>query len=297
MVIAVPTGVKIFNWLATLWRGNISFDTPMLWALGFIGVFTIGGLSGIFLAAFPVDWQLTQTYYVVAHIHYVLFGGSMFAIFGGLYYWWPKIFGRLLDEKLGKLHFWLVFIGFNLAFFPAAPARVAGDAAAHLHVPSGGSLGGLQHDLHDRRVHDGGRDARVRREHHQDRAIGAAGRERPVARRHARVVRDLAAAAVELRTRAVHHQRAAAARPAPAARAGAAAVTAGPWARLLAACAVGATGLAVVSGAAGWHTAHRVLAGLALPPLIGLLVLAWISIGACCRRRSPRSCSSASPRC
>jgi cytochrome c oxidase subunit 1 len=118
MIIAVPTGVKIFNWLATLWRGNISFDTPMLWVLGFIGVFTIGGLSGIFLAAFPVDWQLTQTYFVVAHIHYVLFGGSMFAIFGGLYYWWPKIFGRLLDEKLGRLHFWLVFIGFNLAFFP-----------------------------------------------------------------------------------------------------------------------------------------------------------------------------------
>ncbi len=118
MVIAVPTGVKIFNWLATLWRGNISFDTPMLWALGFIGLFTIGGLSGIFLAAFPVDWQLTQTYFVVAHIHYVLFGGSMFGIFAGLYYWWPKIFGRLLDESLGKLHFWLVFIGFNLTFMP-----------------------------------------------------------------------------------------------------------------------------------------------------------------------------------
>jgi cytochrome c oxidase subunit 1 len=118
MVIAIPTGVKIFNWLATLWRGNISFDTPMLWALGFIGLFTIGGLSGIFLAAFPVDWQLTQTYFVVAHIHYVLFGGSMFGIFAGLYYWWPKIFGRLLDEKLGKLHFWLVFIGFNLTFLP-----------------------------------------------------------------------------------------------------------------------------------------------------------------------------------
>jgi cytochrome c oxidase subunit I len=118
MIIAIPTGVKIFNWLATIWRGNISFDTPMLWALGFIALFTIGGLSGIFLAAFPVDWQLTQTYYVVAHIHYVLFGGSMFAIFGGLYYWWPKIFGRLLDERLGKLHFWLVFIGFNLAFMP-----------------------------------------------------------------------------------------------------------------------------------------------------------------------------------
>ena len=118
MVIAVPTGVKIFNWLATLWRGNISFDTPMLWAVGFIGVFTIGGLSGIFLAAFPVDWQLTDSYYVVAHLHYVLFGGSIFAIFGGLYYWWPKMFGRVLDEGLGKLHFWLVLIGFNLTFMP-----------------------------------------------------------------------------------------------------------------------------------------------------------------------------------
>ncbi|MDX6408272.1 MAG: cytochrome c oxidase subunit [Gaiellaceae bacterium] len=118
MVIAVPTGVKIFNWLATTWRGNLIFDTAMLWALGFIAVFTIGGLSGIFLAAFPVDWQLTDTYYVVAHMHYVLFGGSMFGIFAGLYYWWPKIFGRMLNERLGKAHFWLVFLGFNLTFFP-----------------------------------------------------------------------------------------------------------------------------------------------------------------------------------
>jgi cytochrome c oxidase subunit 1 len=118
MAVAVPTGVKIFNWLATLWRGSISFDTPMLWCLGFLGVFTVGGLSGIFLAAFPIDWQVTDTYFVVAHFHYVLFGGSIFAIFGGLYYWWPKMFGRILDERLGKVHFWLVFIGFNLTFFP-----------------------------------------------------------------------------------------------------------------------------------------------------------------------------------
>jgi cytochrome c oxidase subunit 1 len=118
MVIAVPTGVKIFNWIATTWRGNLIFDTAMLWALGFIAVFTIGGLSGIFLAAFPVDWQVTDTYYVVAHMHYVLFGGAVFGVFAGLFYWWPKIFGRLLDEPLGKAQFWLVFIGFNVTFFP-----------------------------------------------------------------------------------------------------------------------------------------------------------------------------------
>jgi cytochrome c oxidase subunit I len=118
MVIAVPTGIKIFNWLATLWRGNIRFDTAMLFALGFIATFTIGGISGIFVAAFPFDWQAHDTYFVVAHLHYVLFGGSIFAVFGGLYYWWPKMFGRVLGEKLGKWHFWLTFIGFNLAFFP-----------------------------------------------------------------------------------------------------------------------------------------------------------------------------------
>jgi cytochrome c oxidase subunit 1 len=118
MVIAVPTGVKIFNWIATTWRGNVSFDTAMLWALGFIAVFTIGGLSGIFLAAFPVDWQVTDTYYVVAHMHYVLFGGGVFGVFAALFYWWPKIFGKMLDEGLGKAQFWLVFIGFNITFFP-----------------------------------------------------------------------------------------------------------------------------------------------------------------------------------
>jgi cytochrome c oxidase subunit 1 len=118
MVIAVPTGVKIFNWIATTWRGNLIFDTAMLWALGFIAVFTIGGLSGVFLAAFPVDWQVTDTYYVVAHMHYVMFGGGVFGVFAALFYWWPKLFGRLLDERLGKAQFWLMFIGFNVTFFP-----------------------------------------------------------------------------------------------------------------------------------------------------------------------------------
>jgi cytochrome c oxidase subunit I len=118
MLVAVPTGVKIFNWLATLWRGNLSFETPMLFALGFISLFVIGGLTGIFLAAYPVDWQVQDTYFVVAHFHYTLFGGAIFAIFGGVYYWWPKMFGRRLDERLGRWHFWLMFAGFNLAFLP-----------------------------------------------------------------------------------------------------------------------------------------------------------------------------------
>jgi cytochrome c oxidase subunit I len=118
MIIAVPTGVKIFNWLATLWRGNLIFETPMLFALGFLSVFTIGGLSGIYLASFPIDWQVHDTYFVVAHFHYVILGGSMFAIFAGLYYWWPKMFGKVLDERLGKWHFWFLFVGFNITFFP-----------------------------------------------------------------------------------------------------------------------------------------------------------------------------------
>jgi cytochrome c oxidase subunit 1 len=118
MIIAIPTGIKIFNWLATTWRGNIHFDTAMLFALGFIVIFTIGGLSGIFVAAYPFDWQAQDTYFVVAHLHYVLFGGSIFAVFAAFFYWWPKIFGKMLDERLGKISFWLIFVGMNLTFFP-----------------------------------------------------------------------------------------------------------------------------------------------------------------------------------
>ena len=118
MIIAVPTGMKIFNWLATLWRGNLHFDTPMLFAVGFLSIFVVGGLTGIYLAAFPIDWQLHDSYFVVAHFHYTLFGGVVFAVFAGLFYWWPKMFGRLLDERLGKWQFWVLFVGFNLAFFP-----------------------------------------------------------------------------------------------------------------------------------------------------------------------------------
>jgi cytochrome c oxidase subunit 1 len=118
MFIAVPTGVKIFNWLGTLWGGDIRFKTPFLFAVGFVAMFIIGGLSGVTHSIVPHDAQQTDTYYIVAHFHYVLFGGAIFGLFGGFYYWWPKAFGKLLNERLGVLNFWLMFIGFNLAFGP-----------------------------------------------------------------------------------------------------------------------------------------------------------------------------------
>jgi cytochrome c oxidase subunit I len=114
--IAVPTGIKIFNWIATLWRGKIVFKTPLYFAAALPALFVIGGISGVILAIFPVDWQLHDTYFVVAHFHYVLFGGSVFGLFGGLYYWFPKMSGRLMSESLGKLSFWLMFVGFNMTF-------------------------------------------------------------------------------------------------------------------------------------------------------------------------------------
>src|SRR5690606_34336774 len=118
MFIAVPTGVKIFNWLGTIWGGRLHFTTPMLFGLGLVSMFTIGGLSGVTHAVVPHNWQHTDTYYVVAHFHYVLFGGAVFGLFSGAYYWFPKITGRMLSERLGKVHFWLMFVGFNLTFAP-----------------------------------------------------------------------------------------------------------------------------------------------------------------------------------
>jgi len=118
MVIAVPSAIKTFNWLGTVWRGSLEFTTPMCFALAFVSMFVIGGLSGIFMASTPVDLFVHHTYFIVAHIHYVLFGGSIFSVFAAIYFWFPKMFGRMLNESLGKLHFLLTFIFFNLTFFP-----------------------------------------------------------------------------------------------------------------------------------------------------------------------------------
>ena len=132
----MPTGIKIFSWLATLWRGVLHLDTPMLFALGFLTTFTLGGISGVMLAMIPFDIHVSATYFIVAHIHYVLFGGSLMTIFAGVYYWFPKMTGRMYDERLGKWHFWSTFVFFNLTFGPmhilglqGMPRRVATYAA------------------------------------------------------------------------------------------------------------------------------------------------------------------------
>jgi cytochrome c oxidase subunit 1 len=116
MLIAIPTGVKIFNWVGTMWRGSVTFETPMVWAIGFLVTFTFGGLTGVILASPPLDFHVSDTYFVVAHFHYVVFGTVVFAMFSGFYFWWPKWTGKMLDERLGKIHFWLLFIGFHTTF-------------------------------------------------------------------------------------------------------------------------------------------------------------------------------------
>ncbi|MGH8245972.1 MAG: cytochrome c oxidase subunit I, partial [Gammaproteobacteria bacterium] len=142
MVIAVPSAIKTFNWLGTLWRGNLRLTAPMLNALAFVSTFVIGGLSGVFAAATPVDIFIHDTYWIVGHIHYVLFGGSLFGVFAAIQYWFPKMFGRQMSDRLGKAHFVLTFIAFNLVFFPmfilganGMPRRIADPYIYQLFAP------------------------------------------------------------------------------------------------------------------------------------------------------------------
>jgi cytochrome c oxidase subunit 1 len=116
MLIAVPTGVKIFNWIGTMWRGSVTFETPIVFSLGFLTTFLFGGLTGVILASPALDFQLSDSYFVVAHFHYVVFGTVVFAMFAGFYFWWPKFTGKMLDERLGKIHFWALFVGFHMTF-------------------------------------------------------------------------------------------------------------------------------------------------------------------------------------
>ena len=143
MLIAVPTGVKIFSWLGTIWHGSLRFKTPMLFALGFIATFTIGGISGVFLGSVPEDVQLSDTYYVVAHLHYVLFGGAVMTVFAAMYYWIPKMSGRFLNEKLGQLNFLVIFVAMNLTFFPQHQLGIEGMPRRVFHYPQSPEWGTL----------------------------------------------------------------------------------------------------------------------------------------------------------
>jgi cytochrome c oxidase subunit 1 len=139
-LIAVPTGIKFFNWIATMWGGAIRYTAAMLYAAGFLMNFLLGGVTGVMLASPPVDFQARDSYFVVAHFHYTIGGGSLFALFAALYYWWPKVFGWRLDERLGKVHFWLTFVGFNVTFMPMFFMGVFGMPRRIYTYPDAGAL-------------------------------------------------------------------------------------------------------------------------------------------------------------
>ena len=198
-LIAVPTGIKIFNWIATLWKGSILMKTPLYFAAALPALFVIGGISGVMLAVFPVDWQLHDSYFVVAHLHYVLFGGSVFGIFAGIYYWFPKMSGRLLSEGLGKLSFWVMFVGFNMTFLVQHSAGLSGMPRRIYDYPESAGWWGFNLIStigsfllgHRRADHRDQRDP-------LDQARQAR-RQRPLEGQHAGVVHPVAAAGEQLR--------------------------------------------------------------------------------------------------
>ena len=199
MLIAIPTGVKIFNWIFTMWGGSIRFTTAMKFAIGLIALFTIGGISGITHSSPPSDLQQTDTYYIVAHFHYVLFGGSMMGIFGGIYHYFPKMYGRLMSEKIGNWHFWLTFIGMNLTFFPMHFAGMLGMPRRIYTYDAGQGWEHVQHDVDPRRVpaRPGHAPPRVQLLHVEEERRARAGQS--VGRGDARVVDSLATTRVQLR--------------------------------------------------------------------------------------------------
>ena len=170
-LIAVPTGIKFFNWIGTMWKGQLTFETPMLFSVGFLVTFLLGGLSGVLLASPPIDFHVTDSYFVVAHFHYVLFGTIVFATYAGIYFWFPKMTGRLLDERLGKLHFWLTFIGFHTTFLVQHWVGNEGMPRRYADYLAVRRLHHAQRRLHDRRVHPGRLDDSVRVERVQELAL------------------------------------------------------------------------------------------------------------------------------
>jgi cytochrome c oxidase subunit 1/cytochrome c oxidase subunit I+III len=206
LLIAIPTGIKVFNWVATTWGGAIRFTTSMCFALAFIVQFTIGGVTGVMFGAFPIDWQMEDSYFVVAHLHYVLMGGSAFAMFAGIYYWFPKVTGKMLSEKLGMVNFWLATIGFNLAFMPQHFFGLPGHGPPRLHLPGLPVVAPAQPPLQHWRGHPGAGRAGLRGQPGRQPARRRAGRRQPLARLDAGVGDLVAARLPQLPRRAASAQ-------------------------------------------------------------------------------------------
>ncbi len=199
LMITIPSGVQIFAWIATIWSGRgLVLRTPFLFVLGFFVNFILGGFTGVMVAVVPFDWQVHDTFFVVAHFHYVLIGGVVFPLFGGLYYWLPKMTGRLLDERLGQLNFWLVFIGFNLTFFPMHLSGLWGMPPAGLHVPGRAGAGGAEPSLHRRGIRTRARLPHLRARLLLQPAARSAGRPQPLERQHTGMGDELAARPLQL---------------------------------------------------------------------------------------------------